>query len=530
MRPTARGIVIASMSLALGCAETRRPAGEERCPSWLTDVRGLLERDCTGCHSGLAPAGAYALDDYLATLGDGSDRAPNAVGGDDASRLLTVLVEDDAIHGALVGARTILTDWVVRCELAYSSSNVHARGVMDPRSADFHGADLEAGGWDFSRCARCHGEDFSGGAAERACTTCHADGPTACTTCHGDGPASGAHRVHLETPRTGEDVGCATCHVVPSQWDDPGHLFEADGSLDEAPAEVRFAASATISNTSTTFDVEQQSCSGVVCHGARLFEAGGEDPLPRWTTTATIAGCSSCHGHPPPDHPSARCLHCHPGTAPGPMPSVIDPALHVDGVVELGKRDGRCTACHGMGTLGGPPPDLDGRLERGRVTVGLHTRHATVPSGVRGPIPCSDCHVVPERLTDEGHLDTDWPAEVFPDVPRFDGLAGARGATPSWDRATARCSDVYCHGGGELADDASATIARSPVWTATSTSAACGACHGAPPLDGDHDPSWTIVECARCHASAIDAAGRFIHVTDATGALTTRHINGLVDP
>ncbi|MCK6547187.1 CxxxxCH/CxxCH domain-containing protein [Myxococcota bacterium] len=518
------------MSLALGCAEERRLAGEELCPSWLADVRPLFARDCTPCHAGRAPAAAYALDDYVALFGGGRDDTPNARGGDDSSRLLTVLTAEDPLHAPFTSARPLLTDWVVRCDLAYSPSNLHARGVMNPLSDDFHGRDLRAGGWDFARCARCHGADFEGGAAARACTTCHVAGPTACVTCHGDGPTSGAHPVHLVAPRTNESIGCASCHVVPDRWDAPGHLFDADGALDEGPAEVRFADSATIATTSTNFDMETGTCSGVVCHGARLPDAGGDEPLPRWTSTATIARCSSCHGHPPPDHPSARCLHCHPGAPPGARPSAIDPARHIDGVVELGRRDGRCEACHGMGTLGGPPPDLDGETDPARVTVGLHTAHAIVPSGLRGPIPCSDCHVVPERLIDEGHIDTDWPAEVFPEDPRFAGLAEARGAAPSWDHTIARCSDVYCHGGGALTEDASPSIDRRPSWTATPTTMiTCGACHGVPPLDLDHDPRWTITDCARCHASAIDATGRFTTDTDPAGSVTTRHVNGIVD-
>jgi predicted CxxxxCH...CXXCH cytochrome family protein len=162
--------------------------------------------------------------------------------------------------------------------------------------------------------------------------------------------------------------------------------------------------------------------------------------------------------------------------------------------------------------------------------VGAHTSHLAATHRLRGPIPCTDCHLVPADVASAGHLDTDLPAEVFPADPAFMSLALADGALPVWDPATTSCSGVYCHGGGLwLSSDTASGLSRTPVWTLPGQ-AACGFCHGLPPLGtpGAHPSTLTIFDCVGCHSPTVDGFGNIV-ITGAPGAETSTHINGVVD-
>src|SRR5690348_2909301 len=65
-------------------------------------------------------------------------------------------------------------------------ASVHAPGILDPGSPEFHGNLLQSYDFDYGVCAACHGEDFGGGGSGVACTRCHSEaaGPKACSTCH----------------------------------------------------------------------------------------------------------------------------------------------------------------------------------------------------------------------------------------------------------------------------------------------------------------------------------------------------------
>ena len=94
-------------------------------------------------------------------------------------------------------------------------------------------------------------------------------------------------------------------------------------------------------------------------------------------------------------------------------------------------------------------------------------------------------------------------AEHHADAVR--GLARTGGANPTWDAASLTCSNVYCHSG------------KAQNWN--STQLICGGCHGIPPSDAAHLPSFQLTDCHNCHRTV-----------DATGALKPgTHINGVVD-
>jgi predicted CxxxxCH...CXXCH cytochrome family protein len=250
---------------------------------------------------------------------------------------------------------------------------------------------------------------------------------------------------------------------------------------------------------------------------------------PRWDGGEDEAVCGSCHGIPPADHAQDECATCH-STVIAADGTFVAPELHIDAIVQVGADGaGECTGCHGSAESPAPPRDLAGRTDTSLVTVGAHAAHLEAPYRLRGPVECSDCHVVPDTVLALGHLDSALPAEAFPGGASFGGLASAGGAAPAWDRETATCSDVYCHGGGTvLAGDGAAGLVREPVWTRLSAGqASCGACHGIPPIDATHATDLTLRDCNGCHTS-VDAFGNIVLTGPAT-APASEHMDGDVD-
>lgn len=368
-----------------------------------------------------------------------------------------------------------------------AKTGVHGCGVLDPASDEFHGRVLADLAWDLDVCASCHGADFAGTSKAPTCRTCHADGPTACNTCHEATPTTGAHARH----RAG-GVTCDQCHRVPQSWKDEGHI-RVEGAADPAPAEVAMTDRAAITPTGVTrtgapsFDHASATCSQVYCHGDVLTAAGGANPRPRWSTPSGPTACSSCHGQPPPSHAWTSCATCHPASAP-----------HIDGTVDVATA---CNGCHGSAASPAPPGDLAGNQFTTAIGVGAHQAHLTAPSRLSAPIPCAACHVVPTTVGAAGHIDTAGPAEVV--------------AALGWDRTTATCGTAWCH------------KAAQPVWTRTGE-AACGTCHGVPPANANHIPSFTLRDCVLCHPNTVDGFGNIKFVAGPSGP-TTAHLDGDVD-
>jgi hypothetical protein len=116
-------------------------------------------------------------------------------------------------------------------------------------------------------------------------------------------------------------IACETCHRVPTQVDDPGHIDSPP------PAEV---------NADLAWDRTAQTCT-TNCHLASR---------PVWTTQGGVF-CGSCHGIPPSGAPHtpamtlASCASCHAQTvdafgmillAPGPGGTT---SKHMNGVVDV---------------------------------------------------------------------------------------------------------------------------------------------------------------------------------------------------
>jgi hypothetical protein len=145
-----------------------------------------------------------------------------------------------------------------------------------------------------------------------------------------------------------------------------------------------------------------------------------------------------------------------------------------------------CTACHGTeGQSAGPPAALGGATDPAYRGVGAHERHREPL--VSREVPCRECHLVPERLDDPGHVDTEWPAEVGWGNGEIAALDTPGGIEP-FDAGAQSCA-VYCH---------SASGGSNPVPSWTGGQVNCGSCHGNPPTEPPHPV--TDAACALCHA------------------------------
>jgi len=263
-----------------------------------------------------------------------------------------------------------------------------------------------------------------------------------------------------------------------------------DGSV-IGKATVTLGALAHTAGASPAYD--GMRCEGSYCHGATLADPAARTTRPAWGS-ASDGNCGSCHGLPPKSHANPRCSECH-GRVVDVTGVVVNASLHVDGKLSLGDDSGTCLACH-------PTPG------------GAHAAHTTASHRLSQPLGCVACHLLPTAVSSVGHIDHA-QAEVFP--AGSSTLARTNQASPTWDRPTATCSDVYCHGGGKLlVADTAATVNRRPTWTG---SAACGSCHGIPPADAAHTPTMTLSDCHRCHRT-VDAQGSIDPLT---------HLNGIID-
>ena len=166
--------------------------------------------------------------------------------------------------------------------------------------------------------------------------------------------------------------------------------------------------------------------------------------------------CATCHGSDFSGGTSGKsCLGCH---AAGPT---------------------ACVTCHGAG-----PTSL---------AHGVHAMPG-IPFAGGTTVACSECHIVPARWDDDGHIVHDGVAITAPATVTFGARAALtidpadRAGPPTWDGAT--CTNVYCHG-GEL--HAAGGLELSPRWDAPTVAGECTSCHDNPP------PNHIRSDCGSCH-------------------------------
>ena len=334
-------------------------------------------------------------------------------------------------------------------------------------------------------------------------------------------PASvtGAHQVHLNPPINGPlraPIACSECHVV------PGNL----GHATNPPANpVEFGALARARGAAPTYQPLDLGCAAVYCHGNFDYN-GVKGKAASVTWNGGIVGCGDCHGLPPTGHPPlsgtvnrGTCSQCHPNTV-SPDGSInVTGGAHVNGKADIVFS---CTSCHGTegrtGFQQGTDPDLAAAppvAPEGAPSyaVGAHQAHLNPPivGSARGPLPCSECHVVP---TDVTHATSPPPQKVV-----FGTLARAQNASPTWTPTTTGCSATYCHGNFSF-NGVSGAVAV-PLWTGGAIT--CTSCHGLPPTGHPPVPgAGTPATCSACHPSTVRADGTINH---AGGA----HLNGAAD-
>ena len=179
-----------------------------------------------------------------------------------------------------------------------------------------------------------------------------------------------------------------------------------------------------------------------------------------------FAVCAGCHGD---DFAGGKakvsCLTCH---AAGPT---------------------ACTTCHGDGP-----------------TSNAHAAH-------RGKgVACAECHVVPAKWDDDGHILHDGIAITTPPKIVFGARANLtpvpadRAGPPTFDGQT--CTNVYCHG---AALHAAGGTASAPRWDDPAPVGTCDRCHGNPP------PSHARSDCASCHPASAPHIDGIVQVGSSSG-------------
>jgi len=226
---------------------------------------------------------------------------------------------------------------------------------------------------------------------------------------------------------------------------------------------------------------------------------------------ALIAGCSDAR------ELSEPCTDdCTAGVHPAGFPDPASPAFHGR---ELERRNwdfALCASCHGADFSGGTAklscltchrqgPTACTTCHRDGPTSKAHQIHAG------NHVPCAECHTVPARWDDDGHILHGGVAITGPAKVTFGALAATthtaadRAGAPSWDGAT--CSNVYCHGDALHAAGGAATR---PRWDAPATGG-CDRCHASPP------PSHASADCATCHPASAQHVDGIVQVGSTSG-------------
>ncbi len=386
-------------------------------------------------------------------------------------------------------------------------SNTYCHGQSSPLWTEPRGSEAACGSchglppaWPHPQaedCSPCHGQVVDA-AGQFVDANLHVDGRVQvsepdCSSCHGDDgnaapPTSlsgkrkasdrsvGAHQAHLSGGTSSRALACDECHLVPNEVTQRGHL---DGS----GIDVTFSGI----GEGTRFDAASATCRDGWCHG------GEGNVSPAWNEPKNL-GCQSCHGMPPaaPHPPVDDCSLCH-----GDVfneGEITARELHVDGVVQVDNPT-ECTSCHGDpdgDPLGAPPFDTSGSDDSSARGVGAHSAHL-VGRGLARVLACSECHLVPEGLSDPGHVDSALPAEV-----RLQGVAEAFEAEPRYEAGA--CAQTYCHGDSFIGGRPSGGRHTVPEWTVVDESQiTCGSCHGMPPPAPHPEDA---ADCGQCHKNA----------------------------
>lgn len=244
--------------------------------------------------------------------------------------------------------------------------NVYCHGGRSP----IWGTNLAAN----SLCTNCHGYKSGNGFANNAAPGFN--NSTAIDTDTNTTPFDnevGAHWVHLNSPRpymfndvnnpaVKKNVGCADCHVVPTDANAAGHYDTA------RPAEVPMTSplATNYGNATAFYCSTTHTCYNVYCHGGWLPSRSGNavNNKPVWNSTTYLNGianisvtgdCDKCHSSPPVNYNGSSvnngnhagtetlsaCNGCHNGV----NTSGVFISNHINGRVD---QQTSCMGCHGV--------------------------------------------------------------------------------------------------------------------------------------------------------------------------------------
>lgn len=357
--------------------------------------------------------------------------------------------------------------------------NIHGNNVFDVSSSNFHGEKVIASKNKFADCQQCHAADFSGGITKVSCasSSCH---PSIAVHQKGiiDTSSSNFHGVYIANNFSGQMSVCKNCH--------------GDSYLGGV-------ISPSCVNCHSTINIHKD---GIVDPQSPNFHGKYISTLLGWDMRV----CGSCHrANYSGGFAAPSCLSCHTGTN-GPE---------------------ACNTCHGDfndPTKIAPPRALNGNTDPSYPGVGAHASHLYT-NNLGSSISCSTCHKVPQSVYTDGHLSNDGKAEVI-----FGGISFQGGVNPGYSFTNNTCSDSYCHGNFKLSKSSSSypfaytdSIMsgnnKTVKWNSVGQDqAACGSCHGLPPIG--HVPV-SINACVNCHTGIVDVDGNIID--------KSKHINGVVN-
>lgn len=360
----------------------------------VTHMNGQVEVNCASCH-GVPPAGPHPASSLCGACHPGY----TAASVDSATHLNgqhEVQMNCTACHGVPPGGTHPASSECGGCHVGYTSTSVssttHVNGQVEVSCTLCHGAPPGGTHPAISECGGCHvgytstslnPETHQNGRVDYTCAGCHGDvtRTSALPTCSASGAVvcvdanlavappitasgrpAGAHLAHVNpsTVRT-VPLRCEECHAgMPP----PTHL---DGTAD-----VQLGARA---GSAASYD-PAVGCSATWCHGNYsgvysyiVWPEGQEEPTtydvpysgshatPRWTDGPMT--CGSCHGNPPPGYwhspfhgnlgQHRECQTCHADAiSVNRVGTITDPALHVNGTVDVTPRWGSGCGCHGF--------------------------------------------------------------------------------------------------------------------------------------------------------------------------------------
>lgn len=359
----------------------------------------------------------------------------------------------------------------VSCLSSACHHNTPVTGWDDP---SVHGASAKRapGSSGFASCQICHGLDFSGGAAQVACSFCHGVAAP-----HPSKPWRGGTPSHTDTDPSNASV-CARCHFPGSPNNPAAH-----------PAQPAPAGTPPGCMNST------------LCHGQVGHSVPFLDPAHTGADTGTFAAnCGNCHAQAgvSPNPSAPLCSVCHTNAAVNPLVTK------------------NCTSCHAS------PPDNASTAAYPNVR-GAHAVHLALDSA-GSPVSCTTCHLGLESGTlahyNRANGRPGAGGRIPPGDAAFSATYDARSGAQSFDNVSLRCANVSCHGGQTTPDWRTGSI---------DVNTQCAACHQLADSTAGGSPQYNVYYSGR-HKKHVVGEGVACTVCHSTAALAAVHFNDLSTP